>query len=252
MKKNAAIFIALTLILLVACGSAPEQIEPTADVEPSAQPSATSTPKPTQTPVPPTPTVAVPEGMASYFEGTEIDFYDPFDSNNGWGIGCGCTISNGVFVAIGNQWSGASWDEGKLEEGEGVLLDFSFTKDSEFEVYVNVGDWPTENYRRFGLYVFNNSPHANLWAGGQLFSGRLVGNLKLQPDTTYTVALMIGEGGEFGAIVWDPADPSQLVSTHETLGTSWADRSWGLAIGGNAGQITYDNLRFVSFSGFVP
>lgn len=244
-------------VILSACvaTSTPTPIlEPThtATSAPTVQLTATSTSRPTATPVTPTATVPVPEGLSLFIQGSKIDYYDPFDQNNGWGIGCSCFVRGGLFTAVGRDWSGASWNERQLNEGQGLLLDFSFTTDAEFEVYINVGDFSTAPYRRFGMYIRNDAPYANLWAGNQPFSGRLLGNLILQPETSYTLAILIGEGGEFSLVVWNPADPSQFVSTHETLGTSWADRVWAFAVGANSGQVEYDNLRFISFDRFGP
>jgi hypothetical protein len=126
-------------------------------------------------------------------------------------------------------------------------MDFSFSDKSVFEVYFDIGEWNTNSYHRFGIYVADNAALANLWSGSNLISGRLIGNFSLEPDTQYSLAIMIGNDGELMAVIWDVADPTKIISTHEQVGTSWVGHTWKFAVGANLGQVVFDNLRIVSF-----
>jgi hypothetical protein len=70
-------------------------------------PTATETQEPTRTPIPPTATVPVPDILSSFFINAEVQLYDPFDKNIGWGVGCDCQFSEGQFIVNGRNWNGA-------------------------------------------------------------------------------------------------------------------------------------------------
>lgn len=202
---------------------------------------------PTATPIPPTATVVAPDILSQFLGNVDIvTFYD-FEKNDGWNVYCACVFRDGEFVMTPRDWNAAVWRRDTIVAGEGITFDFTFSEKVQFEVLFDVGEWATNEYRRFGVYINNNVAGANLWAGTQLFHGRLAGNFALKPDTQYSMAMAVIEGGEFLAVVWDPTDETKFISTHERIGQSWAGRDWKFSIGGNQGQVNIDNLKFFVF-----
>lgn len=212
---------------------------------PTPLPTSTRTPNPTPTPFP---TLAAPDLLATFASNLNIDYFDPLDRNIGWGIGCECYFEKGTLLVGGRNWNGTSYDRATFQEGQGVVMDFEFSEDAHSSIVFDVDEeFGSNQYRSFGIYALNKGIHANLWAGQQMFSGRLLGNLTVQPETLYTFALLIGSDGEFLVLIWDAQDPSQYLSSHERIGTSWSGRTWTFRLGANNGTTTFDNFRIISF-----
>ncbi|MBX3048978.1 MAG: hypothetical protein KIT46_01595 [Anaerolineales bacterium] len=241
--------VGLLMFLLVGCAST--TVEPTIEVTPftgaALVPTNTETAVPTATRIPPTATVAPPDILSSFLENIEVVAFYDFNRNDGWDVHCACVFSGGEFVMNSRNWNAAVWRKNSIAAGEGIVLDFVFSEKVQFEVLFDIGEWDTNQYRRFGIYINDNVAGANLWAGTQLFHGRLGGNFSLKPGTQYSMTMAVIEGGEFLAVIWDPTDPTKFISTHERIGESWAGRDWKFSIGGNQGRVNVDNLRMISF-----
>ena len=215
-------------------------------------PTATRTRQPTKTPVPtiantPTPELPMPAVVIDRLVGPEIIGVDWMDGtrSSDWSFDAG-TLRDGELVVYGKNWNGLMRNI-KMPEGQGFLMDFTYTKGSEFEVYIANGTFDTAEYKRFGIYVNNNVPGANLWLGKQPTGNALVGDLRLVPDHWYTMMMVAGPNGDFMALIWDPADPSRVVRYREVV-SRWANTEWDFAIGANLGEIHFDNLVDISFS----
>jgi len=249
-------FALLTLVLLLAaCQPAPTPPPPTATPVPSVtltpSPIPTQTPiPPTATPIPPTPTLEPPSVAAQFLQDLTVTYYDPFDENLGWGMDIG-VIKDGVLEVVGDSWRGLSLDTRDFSEGQGLILDVKYAAPgAQFEMLLDHGDWDTEGYRRFGI-IMEKYPQSNLWRkNNPVAFNNLHGNFRPQADTWYSVLMAIGPDGEFLAVWWDPANPTQVIKYREKFGKDWAGLDWKFRIGGNYGTFWFDDLREVQFSGF--
>lgn len=217
-----------------------------------AQP--TITPQPTQIPVPTqtaVPEVPAPEKSMEYLNNIKVTRLDTFDStttSTGWGFDAG-KITNGVLEVIGKNWNGLNRTN-KMIENQGIIVDFTYSKGSIFEIFYDVGDFMTDPYKRFGINVNGKNVTRNVFSGKKT-AGRekVTKNFTLEPDKSYTLMLAILENGEFLGVIWDPADPSKTITYREAFGKEWADIQWTLRIGANYGTILFDNYQEIVFSG---
>jgi hypothetical protein len=246
-------------LLLAAALTACTAALPAAEIPPdvSASPLApttlpTGTAKPTATPIPATPTVEPPALLADYLNAATIDTVLTFTQMPGQ-VDINrelVTAKDGVLHMQGRDWQGLLYAPYKYKEGQGALFDFMFEQDGgtpEFETYVDVGEWWTPSYRRFGVYL-TLSPQANMWIGSQGSGKYLTGDLKLAPDVWYQVLLVVGENADFLGVIRDPANPGPVRSYRIPMGTQWAGNTWTFAINGTRGRMLIDNWMSISFS----
>lgn len=253
MKTRFALLV--LVLLLAACQPAPTPPPPTATAVPSATltpslvPTQTPVP-PTATPIPPTPTLEPPSVAAQFLEGLTVTYYDPFDENLGWGMDIG-VIQEGLLEVVGDGWRGLSLDSRDFAEGQGLIFNIKYAApNAHFEMLFDHGAWDTDGYRRFGV-VMEKYPQSNLWRkNNPVAFNNLHGNFRPQADTWYSVLMAIGPEGEFLAVWWNPANPTQIIQYREKFGKDWAGLDWKFRIGGNYGTVWFDELREVQFSGF--
>ncbi len=241
------VFVVLT-ILLSGCAPASTPVPPTNTPLPTDTPLPTKTPIPTKTLIPPTATIPAPEKSLEYLNGVQVVYIDTFDNPNkgGWGFDAG-TVKDGVLEVVGKNWNGLGREK-EFKEGVGIVMDFTYTKGSVFEVYVDRGDWATDTYKRFGIYVENNYARVNVWAGGNALGGaNLSGNFSPKPDTNYTLMMALLPNGEFLGVIWDPSDPTKTIFYREKIGKNWSGLTWRFAIGADSGTILFDNYREIKF-----
>lgn len=157
------------------------------------------------------------------------------------------SVKDGQLELIGNNWNGLD-NKGILKEGNGIIVDFTFSKNAVFEMYFDKGAWQDDGYRRYGVYVYNNYPKVNVWSGRNGLGGAyLSGNFSTKPDITYSLMMAILPDGEFLSVIWDPADPSKNILYHEKIGETWSDIRWRFKLGADKGTILFDNYREISF-----
>jgi hypothetical protein len=205
---------------------------------------------PANTSIPPTEIVSAPATPLEYLEGMQVLNNDTFDDPlaSGWKIPAGA-INGGVLEIVGNEnWDGASRDK-VFGEGEGIIVDFSYSTGSLFEIIVDYGEYDTDPYRRFGIYIENDHVDANISAGKEYLGGTLSGNLALEPDTTYSLLMAILPNGELLEVIWNPSDPSETLYYREKFDPTWAGLTWTFYLQANQGTILFDDFREISFSG---
>jgi hypothetical protein len=135
-------------------------------------------------------------------------------------------------------------------EYEGIVIDFNYSANSLSEIYMDRGQWDTDQYRRFGVYVGGGQAGTNVYAGKTDRGGAgLSGNLTLQHTTTYKLLIAILPNGEFLEAIWNPSNSSETLFYREKFDESWAGLTWSLWIGVNQGTIQLDNFHEISFSG---
>ncbi len=246
--------IGLFLIFFIVSGCTPYSTPTTAISIPTNTTVATNTivptntPEPTRTPIPPTATVAVPDKLLEYLDGAEVVHIDTFNdsSGGGWGFDAG-TIKNDVLEVVGKNWNGLVRDR-QFKEYEAIIVDFIYTKGSVFEMLFDTGEWQTPPYKRFGIYIDNNSPRANVWQGvNGLGFNNLFGNFSPKPDITYSLLIAVLPDGEFLGVIWNPSDTTQTVFYREKFPETWSGLTWTFKIGADFGTILFDNFREIKF-----
>lgn len=188
--------------------------------------------------------------LSQYFTDYQVVNIDTFDraSESRWEVQGG-NIENGVMEIIGNENYDGAWFPDEFVEGNAILLDFNFSGQSTFLVYLNFGSYGVDSFRRFGMYVENGTtPITDLYNPDYLWGG-YVGNLATEPGNTYTLLFAILPGGEILDVVWDPANPDQKLEYRNTFDESWAGLPWTLVIQAEKGTIDFDNFQVVKFSG---
>lgn len=206
------------------------------------------------------PTTAVPAGtsyaasendkVSEFLRDVQIVHADTFDNPAvaGWEFEIG-EIRDGTLEAIGKENMDAMFRTRTFVEGEGILIDFSYTENSTFIAFVNSGSYNTDSYRRFGLYVENGLPLTDIYEGGEYIWQEFSGNLSATANETYTLLLAILPDGELLEAVWDTANPDDALEYRNSFGDSWAGLSWIFAIQIDTGTMTFDNFKEITFSG---
>lgn len=245
-------FVFLT-VLLSGCAPALTPVPPTSTPLPlptdTETPLPTKTPVPTKTPIPPTATIQAPDKTLEYLNGVQVVNIDTFDLvTNKWGSGLfSGGISNGVLNVIGKDWNGIGRNR-NFNENQGIIIDFTYTKGSVFEMFFDSGDWDTDTYKRFGIYIENNHARVNVWAGSNALGGAILsGNFSPKPDTNYTLLMSLLPNGEFLGVIWDPSDSTKTIFYREKIGKNWSKLTWRFSIGADKGTIVFDNFREITF-----
>jgi hypothetical protein len=240
----------LLILLISACAPVPTpSIMPTSTSLPTATPLPTNTPIPTKTLIPPTATIQAPDKASEYLNGVQVTSIDNFDVDTPkWGSGLySGGIKNGVLEVIGKDWNGIGREK-KFHDNQGIIVDFTYTRGSVFEMYVDNGDSDTDSYKRFGIYMDNNYAIVNVFAGNNGLGGaNLLGNFSPKPDTTYSMLMALLPDGEFLGVIWDPSDSTHTIYYREKIGKNWSDLTWKFSIGADKGTIVFDNFREITF-----
>ena len=188
--------------------------------------------------------------LDDYLNDVKIVEVDSFDEPlaNQWNVING-TLENGTLKIIGNNnYDGVSRNR-DFREGEGIIIDFSYSQDSVFELFMDRGEYNSDTYKRFGVYIDNDFVSVNERGGGNLGGAGFSGNLTLQPGTNYSALIAILPNAEFLQVIWDPNDPSGSLSYREQMDQSWLGMNWDFYVQAGKGTILLDNFREIKFSG---
>jgi len=206
---------------------------------------------PSKTPVSTNPNIPAPEILSQFLNDVQVLSIDTFDdpSGNGWGIAAG-KIENGRMEIVGNENLDGAWYKTEFAENHGILIDFSYSKRSTLLVNMNFGSYDTDQYRRFGIYVENSTaPITDVYEGKKYISGDFSGSLSTEAGKNYTILFAILPKGELLEVVWDPANPTDVLEYRNRFGESWTGLPWTFLIQAQKGTIYFDNFRQISFNG---
>jgi hypothetical protein len=110
--------------------------------------------------------------------------------------------------------------------GQGLVFDFRFNKGAVCQFNLENGEAATYDYRQFSVYGCASS-YISLTSGATRIGLRFIGgNMALQPDTWYSLALGVADNGQFTLRVWDKADPRRYLQYQERLGVKWNSLTW--------------------------
>ncbi|HNE05486.1 MAG TPA: endonuclease/exonuclease/phosphatase family protein, partial [Anaerolineales bacterium] len=208
---------------------------------------------PTVTPIPPTPVIKPIPLIYDFITDPQVLRFDNIEDactkpkwNSDWTTE---KFSDGVIAIVGEDYWKAGVSRNKdFSEGQGVVLRFKFEKGTEANIFFDSGDWSTNPYRRFGMNIRQDSVQTDLWQGKTGMGGKnLNGNFKPKPETWYNLMIVISKNGEFLEAVWEPNDPSQVVTYHEQLGEKWTGLTWRFSVGANTGNVLIDDFSEIIF-----
>jgi endonuclease/exonuclease/phosphatase family metal-dependent hydrolase len=210
-------------------------------------------PSTTFPPILPTPIIEPAPLVSDLIQNPRILRFDNFENtctkskwNSDWTTE---KFSEGMIAVVGegNWQSGVSRNK-DFSEGQGVILRFMFEKGTEASLFIDNGDWNTDPYRRFGLSIEQDSIQTDLWQGREGMGGKnLNGNFEPKPETWYNLMIVISKNGEFLEAIWDPNDPTRVISYQEQLGKKWIGFPWRFSIGTNIGNVLIDDYSEIIF-----
>jgi hypothetical protein len=205
---------------------------------------------PIDTPIPVNPNIPAPDILSQYLNDVQVTNIETFDdpAEENWGVSAG-EIQDGVMEITGNENLDGAWRKREFEEGEGILVDFSFTERSTFLAYLNFGSYGTNPFRRFGIYVENGTLITDLYNGADYLWGGFSGDLTVGADKTYTLLLAILPNGNILEVVWDPTNPAEVLEYRNDFGETWAGLPWTFVIQAQKGVIRFDNFKEINFGG---
>ena len=201
--------------------------EPTNTLEPATpEPTATWTQRPTVTTRPsktPTPTVVAPEVLDQTFSGVTVIYQDKFDfimegqTPEGWET----TEKYSLKVTKDNELKIKGieapglvfyFPEEVINPGEGIYFTFRFVGTQEVftmgfdNVRANGERIPfgEDGFRSVAMVMDGQNPYAHIVQNKFEGDGYFVGNMTLQEDTWYHIALAYDEKGDYLIKIWDP------------------------------------------------
>jgi hypothetical protein len=190
---------------------------------------ATSTPSPSPTA---TATLAPPPEMLVAFPGARMKRRVSFsqtwqsewflsDPQSGW------AAQDGGFKLAGQDGTGTRLGRNvQYTAGQGLVFDFKFSSGGVCRFNLENGQPATYDYRQFSM-VSCASSFISLTSGESRVGLRSIGgNMALQPDTWYGLALGVAGDGQFSLRVWDKADPRRYLQYQEKLGVKWNSLTW--------------------------
>jgi len=245
-------FLLLLFVLLAACGQ-PGRVLPAATLVDTQAALPTLTPTPTATPSPtplatqrptatatimvsPSPTVtatlAPPPDLLATFPGARLVRRVSFNKGGQsvWYLPdpkSGSDGPDGSYELVGQDGTGSYLRRNaQFTAEQGLVFDFKFNQGAVCQFNLENGQPATYDYRQFSV-VSCASSYISLTSGESRIGLRFIGgNMALQPDSWYRLALGLADGGQFSLRVWDKADPRHYLQYQEKLGVKWNSLTW--------------------------
>ncbi len=143
--------------------------------------------------------------------------------------------------------SGANWSDPVPNNG-GVLLEFKYNSDAEFSIILDHGTWAQPDYRRFGLYVANNTFQSDIWKGKDAMTGDVwEGTAQPKPDTWYKLFLSADKNARLLGFLWELDNPSNISVLQKEMDTDWTNLQWRLSTGANQGRVYAQGVTQIVF-----
>ncbi len=134
---------------------------------------------------------------------------------------------DGAYTIVGQPgWLAELARTRPYPEGQGILLSYRFSGRNDCSFSLDTAILNSDNYRNFGVFACTNTRAHLIFGKNDLGYSYPSGNFTLKPDTWYNLALAIAPGGDFKALIWDPAKPSNQIYYREKLGSGWVGMQW--------------------------
>jgi serine/threonine protein kinase len=212
---------------------------------------------PTRTPPPPKPTatpIPAPPSIADLtLDGANVILYDRFDTlaDSRWKYSSVVHHPEGMAQMVGrSDWSSNLCLVRFLSPGNAIALRYRFKPGSEFEFFIETGDWGEPNLRRFGQYGGTN-PYTNIWSGpDKIFDEPLPGVWQPKPDTWLELLIAMDQNGKFSLLTRNQATPNLTRRYEKIFDNSWKKPIWRFCAGANSGLIHIDDFYLLKFTDF--
>jgi len=130
--------------------------------------------------------------------------------------------------------------------GEAALMLIKFNASAQFETNMELGEWNTESFKRWGLYKTDHL-EGNVWKGRQPLDPQeyFSGPLTLVPDHWYYVLFILGKdrGGQY---LWEKDSPSNTAQYTYIFGSDWTDLTWNLTMQVFEGEVEIDEFTVLA------
>jgi len=235
----------------VETGGCPET--ETATSEPSSSPEETKTPE--ADPIS-TETIAfdLPPEISTLLSDAEVIFHDDFAalSPSVWHEAGDYQAVDGLLELTDTAECLARMEG--LPANTAMLVDFSYDDIpySDFEMFINNGDWGSVNYRQWGTRMNSDTPAINVVRKrSTIDESALDGELSLDPGTWYQLLLAVDQDAEFVAQVWEKEDPANISEYRQTM-DDWNDQEWSGSFCNARGNVLVDTYTEIKFAEILP
>jgi tetratricopeptide (TPR) repeat protein len=189
----------------------------------------------------------VPEAVSN----PEVLYHDDFDqlSSSEWYYKGGPvkTVDGMLEITGAPPWETYLEYQTPLHEGEGVLLLFKYDPDAKFVVGLEIEEWGTLSFRRWGIHVdVPEDLKTNIYEGSSSIGGQSLRGSN--PDTWFYLLLAAGQNGEFLMRVWERDNPSEMSEYRREFGEEWRELPWYFVIGDGEGKLYIDSFTKLAFS----
>lgn len=217
---------------------------------PMNTPPATAIPTRTSTPSL-VPTMVTEKDISSFLPDSLTDakiiyteeFNDSFLSGwDRWGNTYLNLRDGSLFIDGDSSWP-AAVRTSLIHEGEALLVFFRYSKQTQFEIMVDSGEYNTHDYRAWGMMksdtertFITNLEKGDQWVGGE----HITGNLIPQHDHWYVALLQVVSQSDFKVWVWDAGDASKYGEKLFIMDSDWEDRGWRGYLSAESGLLEVD------------
>ena len=158
---------------------------------------------------------------------------------------------DGIKVIGKSDWASGAQLAKELKEKTAVMAKFSYKGSQEFNIFLDHGYWDTEPYRRFGVYVKNNTLSSDNYLGKKGLEGKQPFAITLKPEKSYDLLLSNDGDGRFSVALWESEDPNKVLLqlTTEQFDDSWKGLNWAFHVGANKGEILISKIIPFTFEG---
>ena len=154
------------------------------------------------------------------------------------------TVSNGVFNMVPETENSAFlFSLHPFSEGEAALALVKFNQDTQFESAMQLGDWDTAGYKRWGMYKLEElSTNVVFGVDSQDPIEPFSGSLEMKADRWYFL-LFILEENHGVQIIWEKDVPENVATYTIFFEPEWQNQTWELFF-----QVFNGNLEIDQFS----
>ncbi len=188
--------------------------------------------------------------FSNMISNTQVLFDDEFDRLSmrweNWGGAEEKEIKNGELIFHGDSETIPSIHRHPpLIKNEGIFTNFKVSKNSEMQLKLTGGQYPSSTWRDFGIEIRpENGLKMIRSIGSNYYGGQsLEGNIRFGPDKWFTVFLFITDTDQLYVRVWETDAPDFFSEYVFKLDEDWANLDWGIQILSTNGIVEIDKYK---------
>jgi len=201
----------------------------------TASPTEIVLPTATNTLIPPTPTVNPPAVLDNYLKNVRVVRVRKYSNMDSSVLSFSSDETESYSNLVKNRG---------FRAGEGILVDFKFTRGTQGDITLQTGQWDTNNYQTFGVHFRGTESKFLYWIGKIEYTVPLGKKIMLTDDNWYSVFLGIGHDGELLMLLWDLFDQNKVLSYRRD---EMKESNWSTDIMVKNGTLSFDNLLELEF-----